>query len=60
LSPPRWPAATIDTSAEQLARIEDGLRDPTWTALSRLAIALDTTAALLVYAIETERPTGGT
>ncbi len=47
-------AATIDVSAEQLARIEDGLRDPTWTTLSRLAVALDTTAALLVYAIEVE------
>lgn len=49
-------AATIDTSTERLARIEDGLRDPTWTMLSRLAIALDTTAALLAYAIETEKP----
>ena len=51
-------AATIDMSAEQLERIEDGLRDPTWTTLSRLAIALDTTTALLAYAIEVERPTG--
>jgi ribosome-binding protein aMBF1 (putative translation factor) len=48
-------AATINVSAEQLARIEDGLRDPTWTTLSRLAIALDTTAALLAYAIEVEK-----
>ncbi len=47
-------AAAINISAEQLARIEDGLRDPTWTTLSRLAIALDTTAALLVYALEVE------
>ena len=53
-------AAAIDISAEQLARIEDGLRDPTWTTLSRLAIALDTTAALLAYAIEVEQPTGST
>jgi transcriptional regulator with XRE-family HTH domain len=51
-------AATIDVSAEQLARIEDGLRDPTWTTLAKLAIALDTTTALLVYAIETGQPTG--
>jgi DNA-binding XRE family transcriptional regulator len=51
-------AATIDTSAEQLARIEDGLRDPTWTTLSKLAIALNTTTGLLAYAIETEQPTG--
>ena len=50
-------AAATDMSTEQLARIEDGLRDPTWTTLSRLAVALDTTAALLVYAIEVE-PTG--
>jgi DNA-binding XRE family transcriptional regulator len=50
-------ADAIDMSTEQLARIEDGLRDPAWTTLSRLAIALDTTAALLVYAIEVE-PTG--
>jgi DNA-binding XRE family transcriptional regulator len=49
-------AATIDISAEQLARIEDGLRDPTWTMLSGLAVALDTTTALLAYAIETEKP----
>ncbi len=49
-------AATIDISAEQLARIEDGLRDPAWTTLSGLAIALDTTTALLAYAIETEKP----
>jgi DNA-binding XRE family transcriptional regulator/transposase len=49
-------AATIDIGAEQLARIEDGLRDPTWTTLSRLAIALDTTTALLAYAIEVEEP----
>jgi DNA-binding XRE family transcriptional regulator len=53
-------AATIDISSEQLARIEDGLRDPTWTTLSRLAVALDTTAALLAYAIEVEQPTGST
>jgi DNA-binding XRE family transcriptional regulator len=53
-------AATIDLSAEQLTRIEEGLRDPTWTTLSKLAIALDTTAALLAYAIETGQPTGGT
>ena len=53
-------AATIDTSAEQLERIEDGLRDPTWTTLAKLAIALDTTAALLAYAIEVEQPTGST
>jgi DNA-binding XRE family transcriptional regulator len=53
-------AATIDISAEQLARIEDGLRDPTWTTLSKLAVELDTTAALLAYAIEVERPTGST
>ena len=53
-------AATIEVSAEQLARIEDGLRDPTWTTLSRLAVALDTTTALLAYAIETEQPTGST
>jgi DNA-binding XRE family transcriptional regulator len=51
-------AATTDTSAEQLARIEDGLRDPTWTTLTKLAIALDTTTALLAYAIEVEQPTG--
>jgi DNA-binding XRE family transcriptional regulator len=49
-------ATAIDVSAEQLARIEDGLRDPTWTTLSRLAVALDTTAALLAYAIEVEKP----
>ncbi len=54
-SPPR-----STCSAEQLARIEDGLRDPTWTTLSRLAIALDTTTALLAYAIEVEQPTGST
>ena len=48
-------AAAIDMSTEQLARIEDGLRNPAWTTLSRLAVALDTTAALLVYAIEVER-----
>jgi DNA-binding XRE family transcriptional regulator len=53
-------AATIDISAEQLARIEDGLRDPTWTMLSGLAVALDTTTALLAYAIETEQSTGST
>ncbi len=49
-------AATIDMPTEQLARIEDGLRDPTWTTLSRLAIALDTTTALLAYAIEPSNP----
>ncbi len=53
-------AAAIDISAEHLARIEEGLRDPTWTTLSKLAIALDTTAALLAYAIEVEQPTGST
>jgi DNA-binding XRE family transcriptional regulator len=47
-------AAAIDVSAEQLSRIEDGLRDPTWTTLHKLAVALDTTAALLAYAIEVE------
>ncbi len=47
-------ADAIDVSTEQLERIEDGLRDPTSTTLSRLAVALDTTAALLVYAIEVE------
>lgn len=51
-------AKAIDISAEQLARIEDGLRDPTWTMLSKLAVALDTTAALLAYAIEVEQPIG--
>ena len=49
-------AAAIDMGAEQLARIEDGLRDPTWTTLARLATALGTTAALLAYAIEGEQP----
>jgi DNA-binding XRE family transcriptional regulator len=49
-------AATIDMSTEQLERIEDGLRDPAWTTLSRLAIALDPTTTLLAYAIETEKP----
>ncbi len=53
-------ARPIDISAEQLARIEDGLRDPTWTTLSKLAVALDTTAALLAYAIEVEQPIGST
>jgi DNA-binding XRE family transcriptional regulator len=52
-------AATIHLSPEELDRIEDGLRDPTWTTLSKLAIALDTTTALLAYAIEVEQPTGG-
>jgi DNA-binding XRE family transcriptional regulator len=47
-------AGAINLSTEQLARIEDGLRDPTWTTLSRLAIGLDTTTALLAYAIEVE------
>jgi DNA-binding XRE family transcriptional regulator len=49
-------AATTDISAEELARIEDGLRDPTWTTLSKLAVAFDTTTALLAYAIEVEKP----
>jgi ribosome-binding protein aMBF1 (putative translation factor) len=53
-------AAKTDMSAEQLERIEDGLRDPTWTTLHRLAVALDTTAALLAYAIEVERLTDST
>ena len=47
-------AAAIDVSAEELARIEDGLRNPTWTTLAQLALGLDTTAALLAYAIEVE------
>ena len=47
-------AAKTDMSTEQLERIEDGLRNPTWTTLYRLAVALDTTAALLAYAIEVE------
>jgi DNA-binding XRE family transcriptional regulator len=47
-------AAKTDMSTEQLERIEDGLRDPTWTTLYRLAVALDTTAALLSYAIEVD------
>jgi DNA-binding XRE family transcriptional regulator len=47
-------AAAIDVSAEHLARIEDGLRDPTWTTLAKLAGALDTTVALLADAIEVE------
>ena len=49
-------AAATDMSAEQVERIEDGLRDPTWTTLHKLAVALDTTAALLAYAIEVEKP----
>jgi len=49
-------ATKTDMGAEQLARIEDGLRDPTWTTLARLATALGTTAALLIYDIEGERP----
>jgi DNA-binding XRE family transcriptional regulator len=53
-------AATIRVSPEELDRIEDGLRDPTWTTLARLSVALDTTTALLAYAIETEQPTGDT
>jgi|SRR5579863_5924156 len=51
-------SAKTDMSAEQLERIEDGLRDPTWTTLHRLAVALDTTVALLAYAIEVEPRTG--
>jgi DNA-binding XRE family transcriptional regulator len=47
-------AAKTDINTEQLERIEDGLRDPTWTTLHKLAVVLDTTAALLVYAIEIE------
>ena len=43
-------------STEHLERIENELRDPTWTTLHRLAIGLDTTAALLAYAIEVEKP----
>jgi transcriptional regulator with XRE-family HTH domain len=49
-------AAHAELTAEHLERIEDGLRDPTWTTLHRLAVALDTTAALLAYAIEVEKP----
>jgi len=49
-------ATKTDLSAEQLARIEDGERDPTWTAFYRIAVALDTTATLLSYAIEVEPP----
>ncbi len=45
-------ATKTELSAEQLERIEDGERDPTWTTLYRLAVALDTTVALLSYAIE--------
>jgi DNA-binding XRE family transcriptional regulator len=49
-------AAHAKLSTEHLERIEDGLRDPTWTTLHRLAVALNTTAALLAYAIEVEKP----
>jgi DNA-binding XRE family transcriptional regulator len=49
-------ATKTDLSAEQLARIEDRERDPTWTAFYRIAVALDTTATLLSYAIEVEPP----
>ncbi len=51
-------AAHAELSTEQLERIEDGLRDPTWTTLSRLAVGLDTTTALLAYAIEAEPARG--
>jgi transcriptional regulator with XRE-family HTH domain len=47
-------ASKTELNAEQLERIEDGERDPTWTTLHRIAVALDTTAALLAYAIEVE------
>jgi DNA-binding XRE family transcriptional regulator len=47
-------ATKTELNAEQLERIEDGERDPTWTTLHRIAVALDTTAALLSYAIEVE------
>ena len=49
-------ATHAELATEHLERIEDGLRDPAWTTLSRLAVALDTTAALLAYAIEVEKP----
>jgi DNA-binding XRE family transcriptional regulator len=49
-------AADAELSTEQLARIEDGLRDPTWTTLARLAVGLDTTTPLLAHAIEVEKP----
>lgn len=49
-------ASAADVNAEQLARIEDGLRDPTWTTFARLAVALDTTPALLSRAVEVEKP----
>jgi DNA-binding XRE family transcriptional regulator len=49
-------AAHAELSTESLERIEDGLRDPTWTTLYKLAVGLDTTAALLAYAIEVEKP----
>jgi DNA-binding XRE family transcriptional regulator len=49
-------AAHAGLSTEHLERIEDGLRDPAWTTLHGLAAALDTTAALLAYAIEVEKP----
>lgn len=47
-------AAKTDISTEQINRVEDGESDPTWTTLYRIAVALDTTAALLCYAIEVE------
>jgi DNA-binding XRE family transcriptional regulator len=49
-------ATHAEMSTEHLERIEDGLRDPAWTTLSRLAVGLDTTVALLAYAIEVEKP----
>jgi DNA-binding XRE family transcriptional regulator len=49
-------ADTTAMTTEQVARIEDGLRDPTWTTLAKLAVAFDTTVALLAYAIEVEKP----
>lgn len=45
-------ASATDMSSEQLARIEDGLRDPTWTTLHRIAVAVGTTTAMLAHAIE--------
>jgi DNA-binding XRE family transcriptional regulator len=49
-------AAKTDLTAEHLARIEDGLRDPTWTTLVKLAAAFNTTIARLAQAIENDRP----